>query len=90
MSPVPVSSLEVPAVRSVAIGCLFRVAIDLSRSGRKLVLVGDRGQVARPLNLTGLPPGVERLSDGPNLRLVSGPWARAGRTTSSQGAIGAV
>ncbi len=62
-----------------ATACMFGVAIKLSRSGRKVLLVGDRGQVARLLDLTGLPAGVEPLSDGPHLSLVSGPWARAGR-----------
>ena len=69
-----------------ALACLFRVAEQMSRSGRRLVLRGGRGQVARLLDLTGLPTGVERLSDGPRLRLVSGPWAREGSTASREGA----
>lgn len=59
-------------VDCAALACLFRAALDLSRSGRRLILVGGQGQVARLLALTGFPPGVERLSDTPHLRLVSG------------------
>jgi anti-anti-sigma factor len=69
-----------------ATACLFRVAVHLSRTGRRLLLVGDHGQVARLLDLTGIPPGVDRLSEVPSLRLASDPGARAGSSASSEGA----
>lgn len=62
------------------LACIFRLAGRMSRTGRRLVLEGDHGQVKRLLDLTGLSTGVERLSEGPHLRLASGPWAGAGAT----------
>lgn len=54
-----------------ATACLFRVAVRLSRAGRTLALVGDRGQVARLFDLTGIPPGAERRGERPRLSLLS-------------------
>lgn len=68
-----------------ALAGLFRLAGRMSRAGRRLVLAGDHGQVARLLDLTGLPAGAERLSDGPHLRLASGPWAGAEATAPGGG-----
>jgi anti-anti-sigma factor len=68
-----------------ATACLFRVAVHLFRTGRRVLLAGGHGQVARLLDLTGIPPGVEQLPDVPHLRLASGPRARAGSSASSEG-----
>lgn len=71
-------------VDCAALACLFRAAIELSRRGKGLVLVGAHGQVARLLAVTGFPPGVERLPDGPRLRLVPGPRAQGGAAASGR------